>query len=232
MTRRLIVASAFLACATGVFGQTTAAETPARRVTLSAQGQVQVTQDLMTVLLSSTREGIEAQTVQSQLKGALDAALAEVKKDALPGQMDVRTGRFGLSPRYGRDGKISGWHGSAELVLEGSDFLRITAAAGKVQTLTVARVGFGLSPLQRVRAQAQAQAQAIASFRLRASDIAKAFDAPGYVVDDVQLRYDDVFIQPRPEVMAVRAMADSAPVPAEAGLTTVVVSASGSVRLK
>jgi len=232
MTRVLIVASALLACATGVFGQTAAVDAPARRVTLSAQAQVQVTQDLMTVSLSTTREGIEAQIVQSQLKGALEAALAEVKKDALPGQMDVRTGRFGLSPRYGRDGKISGWQGSAEIVLEGADFLRITAAAGKVQTLTVARVGFGLSPQQRERAQALAQAQAIASFRQRAGDIAKAFDAPGYSLDDVQLRYDDVFIQPRPEMMAVRAMADSAPVPAEAGLTTVQVSASGSVRLK
>lgn len=232
MTRILIVASALLACATGVFGQTIATDGPARRVTLSAQGQVQVAQDLMTVSMSTTREGIEAQTVQSQLKSALDVALALVKQDAAPGLMEVRTGRFGLAPRYGRDGKISGWQGSAELVLEGSDFLRITTAAGKVQTLTVARVGFGLSPLQRDRAQAQAQAQAIASFRLRASDIAKAFDAPGYVVDDVHLRYDDAFAQPRPEMMAVRAMADSAPVPAQAGLTTVVVSASGSVRLK
>jgi len=232
MTRILIVASALLICATGVFGQTSAVDGPARRVTLSAQGQVQVAQDLMTVSMSTTREGIEAQTVQSQLKSALDVALALVKQDAAPGLMEVRTGRFGLAPRYGRDGKISGWHGSAELVLEGSDFLRITAAAGKVQTLAVARVGFGLSPQQRERAQAQAQAQAIAAFRLRASDIAKAFDAPGYVLDDVQLRYDDVFNQPRPEMMAVRAMADSAPVPVEAGLTTVQVSASGSVRLK
>lgn len=232
MTRILIVLSALLACATGVFGQTTVADAPARRVSLSAQGQVQVAQDQLMVLLSTTREAIEAQTVQSQLKSALDAALAVVKKDAAPGQMDVRTGRFGLSPRYGRDGKITGWQGSAELVLEGADFLRITAAAGKVQTLTVARLGFGLSPQQRERAQAQAQAQAIASFRQRATDIAKAFDAPGYLVDDVHLRYDDASNQPRPEMMAARAMADAAPVPAEAGLTSVVVSATGSIRLK
>lgn len=232
MTRILIVASALLVCAGGAFGQTTVADVPARRVSLSAQGQVQVVQDQMTVLLSTVREGIEAQGVQNQLKSALDAALAVVKKDAASGQMDVRTGRFGLSPRYGRDGKITGWQGSAELVLEGADFLRITTAAGKVQTLTVARVGFGLSPQQRERAQGQAQAQAIASFRQRATDIAKAFDAAGYLVDDVHLRYDDAVAQPRPEMMAVRAMADAAPLPAEAGLTNVVVSASGSIRLK
>lgn len=232
MTRFLIVASALLVCASGVFGQTPVTDAPARRVSLSAQGQVQVAQDQMMVLLSTTREAIEAQTVQSELKNALDAALAVVRKDAVPGQLDVRTGRFGLTPRYGRDGKITGWQGSAELVLEGADFLRITTAAGKVQTLTVARVGFGLSPQQRERAQAQAQAQAIASFRQRASDIAKAFDASGYLVDDVHLRYDDALAQPRPEMMAVRALADTAPVPAEAGLTNVIVSASGSIRLK
>lgn len=232
MTRSLIVFGALFVWVTSAFCQSVGVDGPARRVTLSAQAQVQVAQDLITLSMNTVREGTEAQTVQSQLKRALDAALLEVKKDASPGLMDVRTGRFGLSPRYGRDGKISGWQGTAELVLEGSDFLRITAAAGKVQTLTVARVGFGLSLLQRQKVQEQAQTQAIVLFRQRASDIAKAFDAADYTVDDVHLRYDDALPQPRPEMMALRTLSDSAAVPVEAGLTTVTVSVSGSVRLK
>jgi predicted secreted protein len=72
--------------------------------------------------------------------------------------MDVRTGNFSLYPRYGRDGKISGWQGSAELVLEGRDFARITAAAGKIPGMTLGNVGFSLSREQRARWRRRAKA--------------------------------------------------------------------------
>ena len=95
---------------------------PQNVLQLSASGQVEVQQDLLSLSLTTTREGSDANAVQSQLKTALDAALAEARKAAQPGQMDVRTGNFSLYPRHGRDGKISGWNGTAELVLEGRDF--------------------------------------------------------------------------------------------------------------
>ena len=43
--------------------------------------------------------------VQAQLKQALDAALAEAKKAARPGQVDVQTGNFSLFPRYTQQGR-------------------------------------------------------------------------------------------------------------------------------
>lgn len=233
MTRFLIVISALLVWATAVFAQNSGEVAGARRVSLSAQAQVSVAQDLTTVQLSTTREGLEAQTVQNQLKQAVEAALALTRADAAPGLMDVRSGRFGVLPRYARDGKISGWQGTAELLLEGTDLARITASAARVQTLNVGRISFGLSLAQRQQAQAQAQQQAIALFRQRATDIARAFDAAGYTIDDVQVQYDDVAAQPRMEVMAVRAMAaDGTAVPAEAGQTLVRVSVTGAVKLK
>lgn len=232
MFKTLIVFSALSIWATSIFGQTNSAEVPARRVSFSAQAQVQVVPDLLTFSLTTVREDSAAQVVQSELKTALDAALSSVKADAVPGLLDVRTGRFAISPRYARDGKITGWHGSAELVLQGSDFVRIASAAGKVQTLSVGQVSFGLSQALHERAQAQAQTQAIALFRQRATDMATAFDAKGYVVDDVNVQFENASVQPRREMMAVRAMADTAPVPIEAGLTAVHVSVSGSVRLQ
>lgn len=232
MSKKWIVLGAVLIWVSSAFGQSANADAPARRVSLSAQAQVQVAQDNLSVLLTTTREGLQAQTVQSQLKTALDAALVSVRRDTSPGLMDIHTGRFGLSPRYGRDGQISAWQGSAELVLEGSDFLRITTAAARVPSMTVARVAFGLSRAQRQQAQAQAQTQAIALFRQRASEIAQAFEATGYTVDDVHVRSDDTPPQARMEMMAARAMADNAPIPVEAGLTTVSVTVEGSVRLQ
>ena len=49
--------------------------------------------------MTTTREGQDAATVQSQLKQALDAALAEARKAARPGQVEVQTGNFSLYPR-------------------------------------------------------------------------------------------------------------------------------------
>ncbi len=232
--QKVIACIALSACAGAGFGQTNLQPLPAQRVNLSAQSSVQVAQDLLTLSLSTTREGTDAQVVQSQLKAALDAALVLAKKDARALLMEVRTGRFGLSPRYSRDGKISGWQGSAELVLEGQDVARISETAGKLTTLSVASASFGLTPAQRQAAQAQAQNQAIALFRQRATEIAKAFDFSAYSLGEVSVNFDEgVPPGDRAPMMAARAMtAEAAPVPVEAGLASVSVSVSGSVQLK
>jgi hypothetical protein len=133
---------------------------PQNVLQLSASGTVEVQQDLLSMSLTTTREGSEAAAVQTQLKTALDAALAEAKRNAQPGLLDVRTGSFSLSPRYSREGKINGWQGSAELILEGRDFPRITQTAGSITTLTVGGIGFGLSREQRAKVEADRQLQA------------------------------------------------------------------------
>src|SRR5947209_18160770 len=86
---------------------------------LSANASVEVVKDLLSVTFSTSREGSDANAVQGQLKQALDAALAEAKKAARPGQLDVHTGNFSLYPRYANatsSGRaaVSGWQGSAE----------------------------------------------------------------------------------------------------------------------
>lgn len=117
--------------AASVFAQQIPNREPLNVAQLSANGSVEVQQDLLAISMSTTREAADANVVQTQLKTALDAALIEAKKASLAGQLDVRTGNFSLYPRYGKDGKINGWQGSSELVLEGKDFARISAAAGK-----------------------------------------------------------------------------------------------------
>ena len=75
---------------------------------LSASASVEVTKDVLVVTLSSTREGADAAAVQAQLKQALDAALAEARKAARPGQLDVQTGNFSIYPRYATNSGVSG----------------------------------------------------------------------------------------------------------------------------
>lgn len=203
-------------------------------VQLAANGTVEVQQDLLSISMNTTRDGVDAGVVQSQLKTAIDAALAEARKVAQAGQLDVRTGNFSLYPRYGRDGKSIGWQGSAELILEGRDFARISSTAGKIQTLTVGSVSFGLSREQRTKVEADAQGIAIERFKARATEIARGFGFGGYTLREVNVSANDQGFVPRPRVMAMEAktaMAD-APVPVEAGKTSVVVTVLGSVQLK
>ncbi|RZI69625.1 SIMPL domain-containing protein [Variovorax guangxiensis] len=227
---KTIAALAMLACAGAAAAQT---PPPQNVLQLSANGTVEVQQDMLSMTLSTTRDAAEAATVQTQLKAALDAALTEARKNAQPGQLDVRTGNFSLSPRYTREGKINGWQGSTELVLEGRDFPRITQTAGRISTLTVGNVGFGLSNEQRAKVETEAQSIAIENFKQKASELAKGFGFSGYSLREVSVNANEGGpIRPRMMAAQAKSMSADAPVPIEAGKTTVVVNVSGAVQLK
>lgn len=191
---------------------------------------------MLALSLATTREGSDAAGVQSELRKALDAALGEVKKTAQPGEMDVRTGTFSVNPRYGKEGKISGWVGRAELLLEGRDFPRITQAAARVSTMSIGSIAFGLSREQRAKVQTEAQSQAIERFKARAAEITKAFGFSGYGLREITIDANDAgFAGPRPMLMEARALskaADTAPVAVEPGKSVVQVSVSGSVQAR
>ena len=242
MLRRALAAASLSALVlTGAHAQPVPASaltmTPPQNVLqLSATGLVEVQQDLLTLSLSTTREGADAANVQADLRTAVDAALTEVKKTAQAGQMDVRSGDFNVHPRYGRDGKINGWQGRAELVLEGLDFPRITQAAARVPSMTIGNLQFGLSRELRGRVEGEAQSIAIERFKARASEIAKAFGFNGYTLREVNVSGEDSGYQPRMMAMAKQEMrggaADAAPVAVEPGKSVVQITVSGSVQAR
>jgi predicted secreted protein len=189
---------------------------------------------MLSISMNTTRDGADAATVQTQLKAALDAALAEAKKVAQPGQLDVRTGNFSMYPRHGRDGKINGWQGSTELIFEGKDIARISTLAGKINTLTLGNVSFSLSREARARVEAEVTAQAIDRFKAKAQDISKGFGFTGYTLREVSVNANDQGFVGRPRMMAMEAksMSADAAVPVEAGRSTVIVTVAGSVQMK
>ena len=232
---RLIAATVLLAGGNAAFPQNIGVPPPQNVVQLSATAAVDVRQDLLTLLLSTTREGSDPAAVQVQLKTALDAALAQARQQVEPGQLEVRTGNFALVPRYSKDGQISNWQGRAELVLEGRDFARIGAVAGRIQTLTVAHAGFSLSREQRARAEEQAQQMAVENFQQKSERIAKGFGFSGYSLREVSINANDQFPPPQLRMRSMAAaskMAADEPVPVEAGNSTVQVTVNGSVQLK
>jgi len=210
-----------------------ALETPPQNVVgLSASASVEVTKDLLSVTLSTSRDGNDAATVQSALKQALDAALAEAKKVAKPGQIDVQTGNFSLFPRYSSKGGITGWQGSAELSIEGRDIPGIAQLTGRITTLTIARVGSNLSREQRVKVESDVAAQAIASYRAKAADYAKQFGFTGFTVREVSVNSNEPVTYAAAPMMRMSAKADAAEaLPVELGKGTVSVTVNGTVQL-
>ncbi len=231
---KVMAACIVLTGTTVVFAQNSPQAPLQNVLQLSATGVVDVQQDLLSITLATTREATDAATVQSQLKTAVDAALAEARNSAQPGQLDVHTGNFSLSPRYTREGKVNGWQGSAELVLEGRDFPRIAGTAGRITTLSIGNVGFGLSREQRARVETEAQTLAIDNFKQKAAELARGFGFSGYTLREVAVNANQSSPM-RPRMVAMEAKSMSAldgAVPVEAGKASVIVNVSGSVQLK
>ena len=202
-------------------------------VSLQASASLEVTKDLLGITLNTTREGADAASVQSQLKQALDAALTEAKKVVKPGQLDVQTGGFSLSPRYTSKGVINGWQGSAELIVEGRDMQAIGQLTGRITTLTISRVAFSLSRELREKTESEVSAQAIARYRAKAADCAKQFGYGSYVVREVNVSGNEQPSAPTPmyraKAMSVSASDESLPV--EAGKGVVTVTVNGTVQM-
>ena len=231
-TPGLIVA----ACAWLFAGAAMAADAPPPPlgvVSLSSSASMEVVRDMLQVTFGTTREGLDAAAVQSQLKQALDAALAEAKRAARPGQLDVQTGNFSISPRYTSKGVVSGWQGSAELIVDGRDMQAIGQLTGRITTLTISRVGYNLSRELREKSEGEVSAQAISRYRAKAADYAKQFGYAGYVIREVSVNSNEQ-ITPRfaapAQMKAMSASADEA-LPVEPGKGTVTVNVSGSVQM-
>ena len=232
---KFIAACALITWATSSFSQNFVPREDLRNVAqLAANGSVEVQQDLLSITMSTSAGGADASAVQTQLKQALEAALAIARPAVLAGQLDLRTGNFSLYPRYDKNGKINGWQGSTEMVLEGRDFSRITGTAGKIQSLTMGNVSFALSKEQRAKVEAEAQTLAIERFKAKALEVTKGFGFTGYTLREVSINANDQGFQPRPRMVAMQAklMESDSAVPVEAGKTTVLVSVSGSVQMK
>lgn len=217
-----------------------AAATPdnltAHQLAFSASASLEVTRDVLTVSLQVMRDGTDASVVQSALKQVLDSALNEARKAAEPNgnALTVRTDGFNLSPRYGRDGKPSGWTGTAGLTLEGRDIARVATTAGKLTSLNIVGTGYSLSRELRERHEAELTAQAIQKFRSRAGEMARQFGYSGYQLREVSVQASDGDLGGRPPVVMMQARtmsADAAPLPTEGGKGLLSATVQGSVTL-
>lgn len=203
-------------------------------VTLNSSATVDVPKDWMTVAFSVTREGADANAVQTALKEALEAALRQAQAAKKPGgAVEVQSGAFSLQPRYSAKGQMNGWTGTTELLVQGRDMPAIATLVGRINTMTISRLSYGLSREAREKVEAEVAAQAIAGFRAKAADYAKAFGYAGYTIREVNVQTDT----PQPPVPRMFAMKASVAsdageaLPVDAGKGSVTSNVNGSITL-
>lgn len=206
---------------------------PAGVLSLSAQASAEVPEDVVTITLFYEQQANDPSSLTDALNRRADAALQRAK--GVSG-VTARSGQFTVFPSTDRDGRISGWRGRTEVVLESHDFAAASKLAGDMASIMqVGNVQFSLSPEAQRAAEQKLTGQAIASFREQAMAGARAFGFGGYTVREVNIGQSGML--PRPVMMmSARAMgADSkmaAPLSLEGGTSTVTVNVSGSVQMK
>jgi predicted secreted protein len=235
---RCAAAAAWLLFAIGSAGPAFA-DTPAPEgvLGLNASASVEVVKDVLVVTFSTTREGSDANAVQAQLKQALDAAAGEAKKAARPGQLDVQTGNFSLYPRYANAtsaarATISGWQGSAELIVEGRDMTAIGQLTGRITTMTIANVGYRLSREASQKVEADIVGQAIAAFRAKAASYAKLFGYGAYAVREVTVATSEPQVGPIPRPRMAAAATSAEALSVEPGKAVVTATVNGTIQMK
>ena len=202
-------------------------------LTLRAQASLSVQQDTVTMSFARNVQGKSAPEVNQQLAQAIDQARRLVTEGS---PVKASSGPYRVTPTFGKDGKITGWQGHAELTLVSSDFPAIAALSTKMaEQLELANVYFSLSDQARQAAEARLLDQAAGAFRDRAQRAASAFGFARYTIKRLDLGGSGAAPQPATAMLMRAAPAsDAAPrvdVPLVPDQVSVTVSVSGTVYL-
>lgn len=191
--------------------------------------QKPVANDLGRASAYAETTGSDPADVAHKIKTLIAAGLATAK--AQP-HITVKSGGTHTYPVYSKGGRqIESWRMRSEILLESRDAAALSAAVGKLQG-TLAIGGIHFSPAAETRRQAEDEAtlEAIEAFRTKAGRIADAMKR-SYRIRQMNLGGGHQN-PPQPMFRAAALMAESAPMPAEAGTSNLTVEISGQIELQ
>lgn len=202
------------------------------RLSLQAEAVSEVPQDKIDITLAAELEGADQADVSKRLTQLSNDGLTQLRGKAGQG-VTVRSGAYRVWPNTDRDGKITGWRGRAEIVVESRDLPAATALVSQApQGMALSDVAFSLSREARAAEEKRLLGEAAAAFRERADEAAKAFGFGAYSIRKLDLAGSGaVYSQAKVAMMRAVPEADSAPPQFEAGTATVTVSVQGEVTL-
>jgi predicted secreted protein len=206
-----------------------APETLFNLVSLNAEADREIPNDLLTATLVAEAEGTDpaqlADGVNRAMQRALSTALA-VKS------VRARSGAYQTIPVYEKN-RVVRWRVRQELRLESADFAAATELIGKLQAnLMVTGLNLSVSAEARRKAENALIAEALAAFEERARVVRDAMKAKGYRVRDLQVSPGSSS-PPRPMLaMAARSLQEAAPPAVEPGSTRILITVSGTIQLQ
>lgn len=222
-----------LALTLAAAGPALAAETPRyNQFRFQVESSRPVDNDRMQAVLGITAEDENPARLADNVNRTMDWALKRAQ--ARP-RIEVRSGGYRTHPVYDQE-RIRRWRATQELVLEGGDFAALGTLIGELQErLQVTTVVFSVSPARRAAVEDELIGQALEAFRQRAELVRRQFAGRGYRVVDVSINTADSRPLPvlRAEALEIGSLAKSAaPVPVQAGTSTVTVSVGGVIELQ
>ena len=228
MQKTVCTALMALAFSTAVHGAP-ANEPPATtQISLNAEASRPAANDLARATLfaeaAAPLAGDAARKVNAQIAEALSTAKAYPR-------IKTQTGTTHTYPVSGKNGRIESWRMRSEITLESADTAALSDLVGKLQAnLGVAGLTLMPSPETRKKAENEATLEAIAAFRARAKLVADALGKP-YRIRQMTIGGQQ-YRPPMPMLRAApMAAMDAAPMPVEAGESTVTATISGQIEL-
>ena len=201
------------------------------RMTLQATASAQVPLDTVRITLAAETEAADQATASKALATALAAATKEAQGVA---GVISHTGNYGIWPSRDQAGKINGWHGRGEVVLQSKDFSAASALATRMNgNVVISNIVFVLSNEARQAQEHKLLGQVAQAFQTRALEATKAFGFAGYRIEQLDLNGTGA-VPPVPHpmpMMRMAAKADEPDAPLEGGNVIVSVSVNGTIVL-
>lgn len=192
--------------------------------------QKSVPNDLGRVSAYAEMTGADPAEVSRKVKTAIAEGLGIAKSQS---GVSIKSGSTHTWPVYAKNSRvIENWRMRSEITLESRDAAALSAAIGKLQaTLAVGSIQFFPAPETRRKAEEEASLEAIDAFRSQAERIAGALQKP-YRIRQMNFNGNSQFPPPYPMARGAMLMsAEAAPMPAEAGESTVSVTINGQIEL-
>ncbi|WP_019936857.1 SIMPL domain-containing protein [Bordetella sp. FB-8] len=201
------------------------------RMTLQATASAEVPLDTVRITLAAETEA-QSQAAASQQLAVLLATATKQAQDAAG--ITSHTGNYGIWPSRDHAGKINGWHGRGEIVLQSRDFAAASALATRMNSdVAISNIVFVLSRQARQAQEHKLVRQVAQAFRARALEAAKAFGFSGYRIAQLDMSGAGA-VPPAPHpvpMMRMAAKADEVDAPLQGGNVVVSVSVSGTIVL-
>lgn len=232
LLNKAALAAGTTALLTAMMGSALAEPTGYDQLTFQTEVKEEVQNDEVRASMYKKAQASDAKTLATMLNTSINNAMKIAKRYPT---VTVSSGQQRTYPRYDKNDKIIGWTGQANIDLKSTDFAAASQLIADLQqTLVMENLNFTVSDAKKEALEQKLMTEASRAFQQQAKNLARAWDARGYRVINVNLNTNNNSY-PRPMYsMRAESVAMDNAVPSqnfESGNSTISVTANGTVEL-